>query len=915
MNYGPDPKVDINLRNLDIAYSPTAADLAGYNLATVRLIRMNYEDSGAISDNILRGGQVEVWGGPWQISRNDYQGAFPDTAVSSFLAVHDGQDMLIADNHAHQVSPSGTTYGFVVFSDRGSDLTVRDNVIDGGIGRDAAVVPAGLYNFPEIILTESYYPHYEGLAVVGQAGRRLLQVPSLRGDPGVAGDLVAILSGPSAGHWFRIAQAIDANNYVLDGDLPAGDYAVSITRGYINEVYEDNTVDTSSLRESSSVAFQLVGPHAGTVVRDNLVIGAKPFDISASPTQESLPGSTPTPAPWGWSHLPVFDLLVEGNTFRDPVFWIPSGDGTSASPTIAAGTLTVEHGASIRDNAGRLYLSGALTNNRFVYSDAILGGTSGDVTAVQVGSPGSVDPGELNLISIAGNVAQTPASFAASGRSVMIRFNAGTISGQPAEASYILPAPPTVVPGLASRSLGQDGSDLVGRSATTGPDGLQDVHIVLAGLPTNLAIRTVDVNPYGYGHYQYAVPDLPAGTPGLEPGAWRTALLRVSTGLHSFAATADLYVQPDRPEDGRNHWDIRVTFVDGSTSFTSTWGIVVSDPSLPVGTPVAGLTAVALGQDNADLVGKSSSAGPDGFQDVHIALSGLPAGKAVAQVDVFPYGYGHYQFVAPDAPPLPSPHQGVPDRNPAEWRAALIRPDNGSTTAELYVPSLFAEDGVQPGVTPAISNHYDVMILFDDGSSAFAIAWGVIDDPALRVVSLDVTAVGQDGHDLAQLAASAGPDGVSDVPVVMPSTVSTTNPAPVTVAILDNVSPPGRRYARSRDTPGKPRAISRRRSPRRRRGSGGFLRTWGKIVDLMKRAEPSPSRAWNPPGCPLPNDGSGPSRWNEGSPGWVQGIARSVSTTMMVFDVPSRTSRISTPRAHSNSVPTEVGSGFGPTTT
>ena len=880
------------------------------------MIRTNYEDSGAITDNVLRGGQVEVWGGPWQINRNDYQGAFPGTAVSSFLTVHDGQDMLIAGNHAHQISPSGTTYGFVVFSDRGSDLTVRDNVIDGGIGRDAAVVPAGLYNFPEIILTESYYPHYEGRAVVGPASRRLLQVPSLRGDPGVAGDLVAILSGPFAGHWFRIAQAIDANNYVLDGDLPAGDYAVSITRGYINEVYEDNTVDTSSLQESSSVAFQLVGPHAGTVVRDNLVIGAKPFDISASPTQESLPGSTPTPAPWGWSHLPVLDLLVEGNTFRDPVFWIPSGDGTSASPTIAAGTLTVEHGTPIRENGGRLYLSGALTNNRFVYSDAILGGHErrrhgGSSRQPRLGRPGGAEPDEHRgqpcpdpgLIQRVGSVGHDP-------------LQRGHVSGQPAEASYILPAPPTVIPGVTSRSLGQDGSDLVGRSATTGPDGLQDVHIVLAGLPTNLAIRTVDVNPYGYGHYQYAVPDLPAGTPGLEPGAWRAALLRVSTGLHSFAATADLYVQPDRPEDGRNHWDIRVTYVDGSTSFTSTWGIVVSDPSLPVGTPVAGLTAVALGQDNADLVGKSSSAGPDGFQDVHIALSGLPAGKAVAQVDVFPYGYGHYQYVAPDAPPLPSPHHGVPDRNPGEWRAALIRPDNGSTTAELYVPSLFAEDGVQPGVTPAISNHYDVMILFDDGSSAFTIAWGVVDDPALRVVSPNVTAVGQDGHDLAQLAASAGPDGVSDVPVVMPSTVSTTNPNPVTVAMTSAGLAAGTSSIPSK--PGHARRVAGYQSPpitsppSRVRSP---LRTWGKIVDLTNRVEPSPSRAWNPPGCPLPNDGSGPSRWNEGSPGWVQGIARSVSTTMMVFDVPSRTSRISTPRAHSNSVPTETGSGFGPTTT
>lgn len=50
------------------------------------------------------------------------------------------------------------------------------------------------------------------------------------------------------------------------------------------------------------------------------------------------------------------------------------------------------------------------------------------------------------------------------------------------------------------------------------------VHITLAGLRPDVAIRTVDVYPYGYGHYQYASPGLPANTPGLTPGAWRAAL-------------------------------------------------------------------------------------------------------------------------------------------------------------------------------------------------------------------------------------------------------------------------------------------------------------------------------------------------------------------------------------------------------
>ncbi|QEH32859.1 Thermophilic serine proteinase precursor [Aquisphaera giovannonii] len=86
-------------------------------------------------------------------------------------------------------------------------------------------------------------------------------------------------------------------------------------------------------------------------------------------------------------------------------------------------------------------------------------------------------------------------------------------------------------------SLGQDGQDFVGTGRDAGgPDGRQDIHIALAGLPASKSISWIDVTGYGGGEWRY-------------DGAYGTdlaALVR-SPG----ATTADLYVQPYQDETGR----------------------------------------------------------------------------------------------------------------------------------------------------------------------------------------------------------------------------------------------------------------------------------------------------------------------------------------------------------------------------
>lgn len=756
-NFGPNPKVDLNFRNLDIEYTPQTSSLDFYNLSNIRLIRSNYDDNGVIANNILRGGQVEVWGGPWKLVGNDYRGAMAGTSVSPAFAIRNGHDVVVEANHAHQVDPTGITYGFLLFTGSSSNTIVRNNIVDGGLGRDASVKPGGRYNFPELILTESYDPHYEGPAFVGTASRRVIQVGTLQGTPGEAGDVVAILSGPSAGRWFRIAQRIDPQTYLLDGDLPTGDYTISITRGFVNDLYEGNTLDTSSLKQSSSIAFQLAGTHVGTTIRNNLVIGAKPFSVTATATQAAWPGSTPYPASWGWSHTPIFDLKIEGNTFRDPVFWVPDSSLEGATRTVTEGIVAVDHGGIIRENRGRLYLSGSLTDNQFIYSDALVTQTSGDFTSIRIGDTGTIDPSELRLTRLSGNTATTPDAFSQAGRKVMIRFESGNLAGQDLEP---LPAP-SGTSQLRAATRNQDGSDQVGRSATVGPDGYQDVHFVLSGLRTDVAIRMLDVFPYGSGHYQYAMPGLPLNTPGLDPRVWRAAVLRGLDGPARFAATADVYVQLPISFQGSSHFDIRVTYGDGTIAYVALYGVEVANPLLPVGSGPATVTATSLGQDNSDFVGSSPTLAPDGYQDIHIVLAGLPANRAIAQVDVLPYGYGHYQYVAPQPSALPTQF----NRDSRIWRAGLVRTSLGlgtySTTADLYVPSYIAENGVQSGTN--LANHYDLLITFVDGSTASVAAWGVVGNPTTKVVGLAARSFGQDGSDYVGLTPTPQSDGIQDL--------------------------------------------------------------------------------------------------------------------------------------------------------
>src|SRR5262245_8314234 len=87
--------------------------------------------------------------------------------------------------------------------------------------------------------------------------------------------------------------------------------------------------------------------------------------------------------------------------------------------------------------------------------------------------------------------------------------------------------------------LGQDGVDLVGGSSAASPgDGVQDIDILVANLPTGRGVSSIDIVGDGGDEWVY---NYPFWNP------WTAALVRSGT-----SSTAHLYIDPTRNETGRN---------------------------------------------------------------------------------------------------------------------------------------------------------------------------------------------------------------------------------------------------------------------------------------------------------------------------------------------------------------------------
>jgi hypothetical protein len=406
-------KADVNLTRLDLQAPPAAGP--GPWEDAVGLAALLGTAGGRIEQNLLRGGSIEFFGGPWTVKGNEFLGTLPGTASQAVFACHDPFDLVLKGNVARSVGPAGKTWRFLVLTGSGSNDRIEGNRVEGIGPRDNDTIPAA--NAPEIVLTEAYRLHFEGKPAAVSADGRIVQIPPPQGEPAHTGDALAILSGTQAGRWRRIAHAIDATTYVVDPPLPKGDYAISIATGFLNETFAGNTIDTRGGGAAANLV--LVGNHFGTQIRNNHLLGAgEAYKLSAAPTEQ--------PGPWGWSHAPFLGVVIEGNTIED---------------SLRGGTLDVEQSKAIKSSRGRVYLAATLEDNVGVWSEDFLRAhplaKPGDRMAFTVGHPESREAGE-SVVTESGTRLRVPPGvpYGVTMRVYAARFNGKAVR----DRGIVLPA-------------------------------------------------------------------------------------------------------------------------------------------------------------------------------------------------------------------------------------------------------------------------------------------------------------------------------------------------------------------------------------------------------------------------------------------------------------------------------------------
>jgi hypothetical protein len=422
------PKFNLSFERLDIEGPPPSGK--GPWEEAVKLMRLTNAACGRVVNNVLRGGLIELFGGPWVVEDNDYRGTRPATFSFGVLAVHDPFDVVVRNNKAKPVGPSGKSWRFLVFTGRGYLDRVENNVIEQVGPRDDDTITG--FNSPEVMLTESYYLWFEGKPAAVSADGRLVKLGSVRGMAPRTGDVVSVVAGAAAGQWRRIAQRIEPTAFWLDAPLPKGADVISITPGFVDEAFEGNSVDARGGRGAACLV--LAGNQFGARVRNNRFLGAgEAFRLLAFPSE--------VPSIWGWTHVPFFGGLVEGNVIED---------------SETGGSVGVDHGPAIKSNKGRVYMTVTLKDNIVRWSEPFLSRLARTeakrpAAGITLGVPGSFDPGEL-VVDESGNRLDAPPRALSN---AVLKVNAALLNGR-ALTNRELPLPAGRPP--ASTGLGSAGA-------------------------------------------------------------------------------------------------------------------------------------------------------------------------------------------------------------------------------------------------------------------------------------------------------------------------------------------------------------------------------------------------------------------------------------------------------------------------
>jgi hypothetical protein len=405
-----DPKANVVLAGLDVVSSSAAppAD-PRHPPEAPYLARLAGATSGKITGNRFRGGTVDVGNGPWLVADNEHVGTVPGTVAYDAFGGHWLHDLTLERNRVRADGPSGKMWRFFTMNQMGQHVIIRSNdVADVGM-RDDDTLPNP--NAPEILLTESYRLYFEGRPASVSSDGRVLQVPMIMHGTVRPGSVVSILSGEHAGRYFVLAQPLTPTAFLMAEPLPAGDYAISIAHGFLDNVIERNRID---VRGGKSAVVVLAGNHWNLRLCDNhLLGGGESLRLQATPTEN--------PFLWGWSHNPFLGLISQGNIHED------------SRRGVVLDVYSDRHSKTTR---GRTYLSGSYRDNILRWSATGAAPAGTEPAAIRIGVHSGDDCQQIKL-SVEGNRAegQEPA-----GASLWIKQ--ATINGEPViERKTPLPHP------------------------------------------------------------------------------------------------------------------------------------------------------------------------------------------------------------------------------------------------------------------------------------------------------------------------------------------------------------------------------------------------------------------------------------------------------------------------------------------
>ena len=171
----------------------------------------------------------------------------------------------------------------------------------------------------------------------------------------------------------------------------------------------------------------------------------------------------------------------------------------------------------------------------------------------------------------------------------------------------------------AARWAGQDGKDFVGGEPGPAPNGYQDVHIQVAGLPPGRGLAEVVLKGHGHGEWV-----------STHQGK---AAIHVARGPRP--GSFDLYIEPYQREAGRE-FELKWKLDDGRAGGLYFAG-GRADPNLRaagLGIEAKWVAPGGSGSMPPDRAGPGTGVGPDGLEDARIELAKLPPKAEVREVAV-----------------------------------------------------------------------------------------------------------------------------------------------------------------------------------------------------------------------------------------------------------------------------------------